>query len=216
VLRTLAQTVVGSALASSKTHVEIGTAFVQPLDVLADLALATAQVDGLKRVQTIRRKVTTTETTMDSKGHPQTKTITVEEIEELETPFTLAPQEAAQHAPLALEALRRLLGQRDTRRAPRRDGVRSSGASSTPDAMTLQTYLFDDTDPDDAFDGGPPAAYTSVDLGFDGGLLFQHLSLGGQVVSLLFDPGFASLLSRDGAGTLLDLLPRPNQGCPQK
>src|SRR5215211_2576954 len=224
VLRTLAQTVVGSALASSMPHVQIGTAFVQPLDVLADLALATAQVDGLKRVQTIRRKVTTTETTMDSKGHPKTGTITVEEIEELETPFTLAPQEAAQHAPLALEALPRLLGQRDTRRVPRRDGVLSSGAPSPSaiiDPITLQTYLFTtdpkvSDDPDDAFDGSPPAAYTSVDLGFDGGLLFQHLSLGGQVVSFLFDPAFASFLSRDKAGELLDLLPRPNQGCPQK
>jgi hypothetical protein len=161
---------------------------------------------------------------MDSKGHPKTETITVEEIEELETPFTLAPQEAAQHAPLALEALRRLLGQRDTRRVPRRDGVLSSGAPSRSaiiDPITLQTYLFTtdpkvSDDPDDAFDGSPPAAYTSVDLGFDGGLLFQHLSLGGQVVSFLFDPAFASFLSRDKAGELLDLLPRPNQGCPQK
>jgi hypothetical protein len=185
--------------------------------VLADLALATAQVDGLKRVQTVRVQITTTATTTDPRGHPKVTVIKTEEIEERETPFTLAPQDATQHAPLALEALRRVLGQRDTRRVLRRDGVRSSGASSgLIDPITLQTYLFEDTDPDDALPpvSGPPAAFTSVDLGFDGGLLFQHLSLGGRVLAV-FDPAFASLLSRDFAGVLLDGLPRPNKACPR-
>lgn len=205
--RARAQTVIGSVLASRTPLVQITTALDQPLDLLANLAAATAQVEGLKRIYLIRRTVT--EEFTDEFGKPQT--ITYQETEENETPFALSAQDAAQHVPLLLEAMRHALAVRDVHRSPRRDGVRANGAfSGTADSITLQSYILDGTDPDDALPpvaSQAPAAYIRGDLGFDSGLLFQHLLLSGKVLSI-FDPASEKDLTRDFAGVILDLLPQ--------
>jgi hypothetical protein len=208
--RTRAQTVVGSVLASGAPLVQISTGLIQPLDLLVNPVVATVQIDGLKRIQSIRHTVTEVDEGTDARGKPYKSVITYEENEERETPFALSVQDAAQHAPLLLEAMRRALAVRDVRRAPRRDGVRANGAfSGTAESVALQTYLFDGTDPDDALPpiaSEVPVAYISSDLGFDNGLLFQHFLLAGKVLGV-FDPANAPLLTCDSAGVILDLLP---------
>lgn len=194
------QVVIGSASASTTPKVQLQTGYLQPIDVLLDLAQATAQVTSLQAVEITRHTVT--ETTTDPRGHPVTRTY--EETEETSTSYALTPQAAASHAPLALAAARFAFRARDTRRSPRKDGVSGNGAPVGPaDPITQLTYRFDAGDPDGT-NATNTDAYVVADLGFVGGLLFHHVSLIGRSVVWL-DPINESLLLCDIGGQAIDL-----------
>jgi hypothetical protein len=198
--------VIGSAAASANPTIELRTAYQQPIEVLVDLTTTTAQVSAVHTLETKQRTVTetvNTNGTFDTWSH--------EETYEVDTPYALSGSVAQLHEPLALLAVRQALAGRDRRRAPTRDGIRADGSlAGTADPVTLLRYQLDGTDPDGQDAAHPPAkaAFVLADLSFTGGLLFHHLSLAGDAVSIL-DPGNLNLQTRDAAGLVLDAVGDP-------
>jgi hypothetical protein len=214
-----AQVVVGSSHDTSRSKISILSAYGLPLDVLVDLSQASVQVTGLRSVETITR----TETLTTEGQHGQTIFSKSTYDEEVVTEHALSQLAAADSELLCLTAARLGLNSRDTRRSPRKDGVDRKGAPWPADRIDVQTYLFDDADPDDRTSDNKPKidnvqprnstvpAYVIGNLRFIDGLLLQHLSLAGSTVGAL-DPGPKNLASqtRDAAGAVLDLLGPPN------
>jgi hypothetical protein len=198
--------VIGSAAASANPKIELRTAYQQPIEILVDLTLTTAQVSAVHALEIKQRTVTetvNTNGTFDTWSH--------EETYEVDTLYALSGTAAQLHEPLVLLAIRQALAGRDRRRAPTRDGIRADGSlAGAADPVTVLRYQLDGTDPDGQDAGHPPAkaAFVLADLSFTGGLVFHHLSLAGDAAGIL-DPANRNLQTRDAAGLVLDVMGDP-------
>jgi hypothetical protein len=208
-----AQVVIGSVASSVTPKVDLSTAITRPLDLLLDLSKATVEVTGLRATEVVSHTVT--DTFIDSKGHPHTRT-TVER-EEVDTIYAITPPTAAPHTALALMAARFMLGGLDVIRSPRKDGCfgDTNWSGMPPDPIDILTYRLDGGDPDgdSAQKPAPKAVYAVAELGFVGGWVFHHLSLAGDLIGVLNpDPANLPVQLCVLAGSALDLIRDPPPG----